>query len=292
MEQYLFPYTPTINLPPGNVLVLAPHPDDEIFGCAGAIMQHLAQGDQVTVLIATQGDAAIEHANAADRLNYIALRRQESQNAAAILGYHTLLFWEIADRALIASDLWVEKILAEIQQRQIINLYAPSLEEVHPDHYVLAELAVNAAIQHSGEMNLVMYEIGIPLHPNILLDITDNLSRKQQAIHCFTSQLLLQDYTRHLLSLNIYRSYSLPSHVQAAEAYYLLHNNTLKAQPWLKFGQTPQVALLENLSCQLNHAAAQLESLREVLTTVYHSRSWRITAPLRWLNQWLHRFKR
>jgi len=291
MKEALFPYTPTTHLPPGNVLVLAPHPDDEVFGCAGAIMQHLIQGDQVTVIIATDGGTAVACDNSTEQLNYIALRKQESEQAAVILGNYTLLFWDIADRGLTVNDALLQTLLQEITQRHIINLYAPSLAEIHPDHHALAELAVSATIQHLPDMNLIMYEVGVPLHPNILLDITPVLARKQQAMQCFTSQLQLQDYTRHLSSLNIYRSYSLPAHVQAAEAYYLLHNKILRARPYLKFGHTAPTILLETMSHQLGNAAAQLDTLQQILTATYHSRSWRITAPLRWLSQWLRYFK-
>lgn len=285
MEKILFPYTPTLQLPPGNALILAPHPDDEVFGCAGAIMQHLAQNDQVTVLIVTDGSAAIEHATDTDRLNYITLRKQESQQAATILGYDNLLFWDVVDSTLVANESRLQQLLFEIQQRQIINLYAPSLVEIHPDHFTLAELAVNAAIQHPADMNLIQYEIGIPLYPNILLDITAIFSRKQEAMHCFASQLALHNYTRHLSSLNIYRSYSLPARVQAAEAYYLLHNNKLKERPYLRFGHTTQTLLLEKLARQSEERTEQLYQLQQTVESLYRSRSWRITKPLRWLSQ-------
>lgn len=83
MESQFIPYTVS-PAPYGRVLVLAPHPDDEVFGCGGAIMQHLAQGDEVTVIILTDGRAAIEHADVASMMQYVEIRRQESRAAAAI----------------------------------------------------------------------------------------------------------------------------------------------------------------------------------------------------------------
>ena len=40
----------------GNVLVIAPHPDDEVIGCAGVILRALAAKKHVTVVILTHGD--------------------------------------------------------------------------------------------------------------------------------------------------------------------------------------------------------------------------------------------
>ena len=39
-----------------SVLVVAPHPDDEVLGCGGTIARHADAGDQVHVLIMTKGD--------------------------------------------------------------------------------------------------------------------------------------------------------------------------------------------------------------------------------------------
>jgi LmbE family N-acetylglucosaminyl deacetylase len=70
-----------------------------------------------------------------------------------------------------------------------------------------------------------MYEVGVPLQPNQLLDITNFWPRKKAAMACFNSQLAIQRYDKHINGLNIYRSYTLPPNVQAAEAYYLVKGN-------------------------------------------------------------------
>ena len=40
---------------PERVLVIAPHPDDEVFGCGGMLAHHAAQGATVRVLVLTDG---------------------------------------------------------------------------------------------------------------------------------------------------------------------------------------------------------------------------------------------
>ena len=44
---------------PLDVLVVAPHPDDEIIGCAGVILQALAEHQRVGMVILTNGDAHV-----------------------------------------------------------------------------------------------------------------------------------------------------------------------------------------------------------------------------------------
>ncbi|MEO5866005.1 MAG: PIG-L family deacetylase, partial [Sphingomonas sp.] len=39
----------------GSLLVIAPHPDDEILGAGGIMAQAKARGDRVAVVVATDG---------------------------------------------------------------------------------------------------------------------------------------------------------------------------------------------------------------------------------------------
>ena len=42
---------------PNRVLVLAAHPDDEILGCGGTVALHRRAGDDVTAVIACEGES-------------------------------------------------------------------------------------------------------------------------------------------------------------------------------------------------------------------------------------------
>jgi LmbE family N-acetylglucosaminyl deacetylase len=280
MESQFIPYSVT-TVPAGRVLVLAPHPDDEVFGCGGAIMQHVAQGDEVTVIILTDGRAAVEHPNPANMLRYIEMRRQESRHAAVILGYQHLDFWEYQDRQLPCDETLMRRLQLLIETEKFDNVYAPSPFEVHPDHYALASIAIAAVSRCQHVVNLLMYEIAVPLHPNILFDLTSLSPRKQQAMHCFVSQLEKKKYNHFINSLNSYRAYTLPEPILAAEAYYIINNEQLRTQPTRRFGYTRQTLLLEEYAQKIERLSAELE-------TIYHSRSWWLTAPLRWVNRFLY----
>jgi len=239
MESLFIPYTATTLLPTGHVLVLAPHPDDEIFGCGGAIMQHLAQENPVSVIIATDGSAATTHPDQESRSNYIKTRQQESYHAAKILGYGNPDFLGITDRTLECSEALIQQLFDYIQDKQITQVYAPSVMEIHPDHYTLAIIAVEAVRRCGESVSLAMYEIGAPLHPNVLLDITRFFKRKQEAMACFVSQLAIQEYDRHIEGLNSYRCYTLPKTVRAVEGFYVVDGATLQ-KPDKLFGRSRQ----------------------------------------------------
>lgn len=69
-----------------NILVIAPHPDDEIFGCAGMIKQAIEQGKKVNVLILSGGGKSHSGCCNINEEILISERRDLSRNAAKILG--------------------------------------------------------------------------------------------------------------------------------------------------------------------------------------------------------------
>ncbi|MCK5720484.1 MAG: PIG-L family deacetylase [Thiomargarita sp.] len=285
MEANFIPYQATISLPDGNILILAPHPDDEVFGCGGAIMQHIAQQHRVHVIIVTDGNAASTHNDANQLSKYIILRQQESLNAATILGYGKPIFWKFADRNLSINDeLLIQKITNYILKHKITQIYAPSITEIHPDHYALAINAIEAINRCKQPLQLTMYEVGMPLNPNLLLDISPYFERKKAAMACFSSQLKLQNYDKHIQSLNVYRAYTLSKQIIAAEAYYVLNNEDLQQNSWQLFGQSRQKMALKQTHQKIKQLEIELQTKNTELTGIYHSHSWFLTRPLRWFN--------
>lgn len=320
IESELVPYHAVHTLGTGPVLVLAPHPDDEVFGCAGAIMRHVAAGDRVAVIILTDGGGV--WTDGPERESYVAQRREESRAAASILGYGEPEFWEYRDRDLRCGEPLIRRLLAAATGFRW--LYAPSPYEIHPDHRALGLAALETVRRFGETVSLAFYEIGTPLPPNRLLDISDLLDRKHRAITCFAGQLITQAYDRHVEALNRYRTYTLSPEVEAAEAYWVVAQNEAErvvpilrtvlaiqrqTSVWLEPLSVPdspesQTYLhLENddLRRQLEQAhtraremQTQLESERREwqlrLNELMSSRSLRLTAPLRifagWLRLW------
>jgi LmbE family N-acetylglucosaminyl deacetylase/glycosyltransferase involved in cell wall biosynthesis len=210
LESDLVPYQAVNQIPAKRVLVLASHPDDEVFGCGGAILAHVGAGVPVHVVVMTDGS----------RNGQPAERMQECRRAAQAMGYGEPEFWSLADRALRCDAATVQRVVDAVRASGADLLYAPSPWEVHPDHRQAAAIAAEAV--RSTGVRLAYYEVGAPLPPNVLLDITSLALTKQRAMQCFASQLGGQDYVRQIQALNEYRSYSLPRAVTSAEAFLLL----------------------------------------------------------------------
>jgi LmbE family N-acetylglucosaminyl deacetylase len=82
---------------PESVVVFAPHPDDEVIGCAGIIQQARARGARVTVVDITSGDGfpaaaagvthkKVDQVGPDDFFALSRLRQNQSRNALEILG--------------------------------------------------------------------------------------------------------------------------------------------------------------------------------------------------------------
>ena len=212
LESDLSPYTASPGLNARAALVLAPHPDDEVFGCGGAIAGHVMGGVPVQVVILTDGALFGDSS----------VRFQECLSAAAVLGYGQPDFWALPDRGLTYSEALVQKVVDALKASGADLVYAPSPWEVHPDHRQTTQIAIEAVRRAGQTVRLAFYEVGVPLRPNLLIDITTHLAAKEAAMRCFASQLAQQDYVQHIQALNRYRTYTLPRTVAAAEAYWIL----------------------------------------------------------------------
>lgn len=219
MESDLIPYSACNNLLARAALVLAPHPDDEVFGCGGAISSHVGLGQPVCVVILTDG------ALYGDAVT----RQHESRAAAAVLGYGLPEFWAYPDRGLVYTEALVQRLVDKIAATDSDLVYAPSPWEIHPDHRQTTMLATEAVRRSGAGVRLAFYEVGAPLRPNVLLDLTPLLATKEAAMCCFGSQLQKQDYVGHIQALNRYRSYTLSASVISAEAYWVLTAQELDA---------------------------------------------------------------
>jgi glycosyltransferase involved in cell wall biosynthesis/LmbE family N-acetylglucosaminyl deacetylase len=241
-ENALMPYHATLRLAEGAALVLAPHPDDEVFGCGGAILRHVASGEQVTVVLVTDGAPA---GNADERKAIAVTRLAESERAAAILGYGKPIGWGWQDRQVAYGETLIKAILDTIERTRPAIVYAPSLFEYHPDHRAVALAAMEAVRRVGGDLLLAQYEVGAQFRPSHLLDISALVDAKRDAMEAFDSQLAAQRYDLHVAALNRLRTYTLGPDVSAAEGYVVLSADALRADPSLAFGPYRPTAVLD-----------------------------------------------
>jgi LmbE family N-acetylglucosaminyl deacetylase len=219
MESDLIPMTASPLPTARRILVLAPHADDEVFGCGGTLSRLAQAGAAITVIVVSDG--ALGGGGSGQDPALVAEREAESRAAAATLGYPAPTFWRFPDRGLRYGEALVKQALEAIRSADADFVFAPALSELHPDHQALALAAGEAVRRLGGERRIAFYEVSAPLLPNTLIDITTAEDVKRAAMRCFRSQLAQQPYDEHIAALNRYRSYTLGNGVRAAEAFLM-----------------------------------------------------------------------
>lgn len=207
-----------------RMLCLAPHPDDEVLGCGGLLVLAQRQGLRVHSIIVTAGQQGVAQGGGADNP-----RLAESQAAARILGLPEPECWHLPDRQLRHAQPLIERIAATLQAFQPRWLLLPALTEPHPDHQALALAGMAAARQAGVAVDLLFYEVGAPTQHNTLVDISSVAYLKWQALDAFASQEELHPYRSHAQSLAALRAFGAGPGVTAAEAFWHLPAQALKA---------------------------------------------------------------
>ncbi len=226
-ENHLIPYQ-TEALTGSRVLVFAPHPDDETFGCGGSLAIHAAFGDPVKVVILTNG-AKGDASGSMAKSDYVSLRQQETINACAILGIRDVEFWNYEDRELADSQGVSEQMITVLKEFQPQLVYVPSPMEFHPDHRAAVFWLEKTIQQSQSDFKIAFYELNQPLIAvNVLVDITPILEQKNQAIQAYASQLKERAYGDICLSLNRFRSFTLPEDITHAEGFCLIETNVVR----------------------------------------------------------------
>ena len=77
----------------GPVLLLAPHPDDELLGCGLTCHRHHLQGDPVHVVVAYDGALGNKGSEGTARAEFVRTRQQETRAACRVLGFDSVERW-------------------------------------------------------------------------------------------------------------------------------------------------------------------------------------------------------
>jgi LmbE family N-acetylglucosaminyl deacetylase len=188
-----------------NILVIAPHPDDESIGCGGASWLHAQRGDHVSVVYLTSGELGLKHL---PREKAWAVREAEARKAAKILGLAEPVFlrcrdWHLGESVEITAAALEPALKAAVPE----IVYLPHPLEWHPDHKATLPIFWSAADQCSISPKTVRgYEIWTPMPE---YDHAENIDAamptKLRAIRAHRSQLQQLPYDRAIRGLNEYR---------------------------------------------------------------------------------------
>lgn len=184
-----------------DILAIGVHPDDVELGCSGTILKHISQGKKVGILDLTKGELG-SRGNAG-------LRLVEAEKSAKILGVlvrENLGFTDGFFEKNKENQLEIIKILRKYQP-DIILANAP--KDRHPDHGRASKLVSDACF-YSGLVKIetelhgekqVLWRPKAVYHyiqdrflkPDFVIDVSDHVDKKIDAIMAFGSQFYNPD---------------------------------------------------------------------------------------------------
>ncbi|MBK5224290.1 MAG: PIG-L family deacetylase [Acidimicrobiia bacterium] len=188
-------------------VVVAPHPDDELIGVGGTIVHHLAAGHAVHVVHVTSGErtTGLTHLPAAERA---AAREAEARAAAARIGVddaHVHLL-RCADGQVGHEATHLERLSATLATIAPDLVYAPWPVDAHRDHTATTRMLADALPHLPSVEWIALYEVWSPLAPTHIVDISDSIDAKLDAVGCYASALTSVDYVHTARGLAAYRS--------------------------------------------------------------------------------------
>lgn len=204
-----------MEVPQGKrILVIAPHPDDEILGAGGTLIAAIEHGAKVRVLYLTKGKAS-----QAESL------MEETAAVAVSIGYETC-FLNYYARCLPLDEQTIGALWVEIETFNPQVLMLPFLCDDHDDHRRANHLLWLTQQAHPlpSDLEIWAYQVYAALIPNVMVDITAMAERKRTAIAGWVSQAGSRDWAHYALGLNAFNSRFLPDATgpRYAEAFFVV----------------------------------------------------------------------
>lgn len=183
---------------PTRVLVIAPHPDDEVIGCGGTLLRHRSLGDEIHWLIVTGMNATDGFTN-----TQRAQRNAEIGKVREQLGFASVTELDLPPARLDAMPLAdiTRAFATVIEEVEPAILYLPFGGDAHSDHLVTYSAGAacskwfrNPSIRHVlcyetiSETDAALPGLRSPFVPNYFVDISTWLDEKVRIALTYESE--------------------------------------------------------------------------------------------------------
>jgi LmbE family N-acetylglucosaminyl deacetylase len=195
-----------------KVLVISPHPDDEVLGVGGTIVRLANEGNDVTVVIVTKGWSPLF------AVSQVRQVRAEARRANKILGVKSLKFMNLPVTKLNAIPKHqlngkFERLMDKEKPQLVFLPFCGDLQEDHRQVFDACMVALRPALSAGYLRQILCYEavsethlsaarIGPCFEPQLWVDISDYLPVKLDAMRSYKSQLRQEPDARSLVSIS------------------------------------------------------------------------------------------
>ena len=196
--------------PEDKILIIAPHPDDEVIACGGFIAKY---HNQIDILCVNSSGIKYEG---------------DTLSAEEIAQVRCDEFYATAKLAGVSGKTYIEKLwgkpvmieemkshyrdyMTHFNMKDYDIILVPHRDDNHPEHRFVGNVLLKDLLKEQGykkDLKILRYELWSPLpNPNYYEDITDFAERKEELIHSYKSRAK-SHYSERILGLNKYRTLS------------------------------------------------------------------------------------
>jgi LmbE family N-acetylglucosaminyl deacetylase len=192
----------------GRVMFVAAHPDDPEFLAGGTVARLAKEGREITYVIVTNGNKGSSDRGVTSE-QLAPIRAEEQRKAARVLGVERVEFLgyedgEVEDTRNLRRDVtreirrWRPELVITLNPHRTYNNFPGwhrdhritgrvVLDCVYPlarDHLSFPELLPEYEPHNVRELYLIQWE-----QPRLVIDVTDTMELKLEAIRCHASQV-------------------------------------------------------------------------------------------------------
>ncbi len=215
-----------------KILVIAPHPDDEIIGVGGTIAKRVKEGHEVYVCVVTKGQPPMFSPESTRQ------SRAECRAANAMLGVKEIIFLDFPAVMLetVPRHEFNGKMMEMVERIRPDEVYIPHRGDMQLDHQLVVDSAMVAlrpkyehkvkrvyAYETLSETGWNVPNVQNEFIPTVYENITDVFAMKLQAMGAYESQLSDFPAARSLEAIEaLARFRGATVGVKAAEAFSLI----------------------------------------------------------------------
>lgn len=194
-----------------NILIVAPHPDDDVLGVGGYMAQAAEKKKQVFVVYITDGAGSPRRNKKISDAQMATRREIEALSALRLLrakGGFFLRFnsQELAEKFGEAKGT-LEKILELLRPEEV---FIPAPYERHKSHLICTRISLEAlracAIKGTQLFGYSIWGNFWGGHKRIIFDITPYIKDKIQAVLAHETQMAYKNYQQGILGKNNYEA--------------------------------------------------------------------------------------
>lgn len=215
-----------------NILVIAPHRDDEVIGVGGTIAKHSAMGDAVYVCVLTHGAEPLCTPDVDKKIE------EECIKADRMLGVYKTIFLNYPAAMLETVPRYElnDSLIRMVQEIKPDIVYIPHRGDMQLDHKLTVDSAMVAlrpkydhvvrkiySYETLSETGWDVPNVSNDFIPTCYNDISDYLDLKIDAMKMFTTQIAPYPNPRSpeaIRALAMYRGSTV--NIEAAEAFTLI----------------------------------------------------------------------